>query len=215
MDAIKIIIVDDAKVTRIGLSVLFNQTKEFEIIGEAENGLRLLSLLHIKSPDVILMDVNMPVLDGIETSQQVLAKYPNIKIIALTNSNGEDSVFEMTEAGAKGFLTKDVDFVELRRAVLTVYDNGIYVAPKLVAHLRQSKASAQIKESVLLTAIQRQILELLCEGKALTNIAYLLKKDIELIEQQFLMLLEKTKTTNAVALVLFAIKHKLVENKLN
>ncbi len=210
MSKIKVFIVDDAKVTRIGLAHLLNNSNEFEVIAEADNGSQFLAMLYSKFPDIVLMDINMPVLNGIDATKEAIKKYPELKIIALTNFDGEEFVEPMVSAGAKGFLMKDAEFSELRRAILTVSENGTYITPKLVSCLRKEVKSKEIVSNIHINTLEKKVLNLLSEGNALPHIAYLLKEDIETVEQNFLNLLKQTNTRNAVALVLFAFKNKMV-----
>ncbi len=210
MGKIKIIIVDDAKVTRLGLNFLFCRSNDFEVIGEAEDGLQFLSLLETKMPDIVLMDVSMPVMDGIEATKEATIKYPSVKIIALTNIYSEDTFNKMISAGAKAFLTKEIEFSELRRAILTIFKNGIYIEPKIVNYIKNSKSPSEPIVRLDLTQLESQVLKLLSDGNTIHKTAYLLDIKVDIIEQQYLNLLQKTKTTNRVALLMFAIKNSIV-----
>ena len=210
MSKINIIIVDDVKMTRLGLSFLLNQHPDFEVIGEAENGRFFVNLLSSLKPDIVLMDINMPLLNGIQAAKEALQINPNIKIIALTNDDGEEYIEDMTSAGAKGFLMKSVDSEELRKAIITVNNGGTYIAPELISFLNKAIISSQVRESLQLTSLEKNVLQHLCNGKSLQETANALFLDIKIVENQCKYLSDKTKTKNAVGLVLFAIKHKLV-----
>lgn len=208
---IKIAIVDDVKMTRLGLSFLLKQHPELEICCEAENGRFFIQSLSTCKPDIVLMDINMPLLDGISATLEALAINPQLKVIALTNDDGENYIDDMTSAGAKGFLMKSVESAELKKAIITVYNGGTYIAPELISFYNKAKISSQIRESLSLTALENNVLQLLCTGKSLHEIANELLVDISIIEKQCEYLSTKTKTKNAVGLVLFAIKNNLVK----
>jgi len=129
----KIIIVDDVLMTRLGLSQMFRKIDTAEIIAEAENGKLFLDLLATHRPDVILMDIKMPVMDGLEATKKALDKYPGLKIIALTADSDESAIEEMVLSGAKGFLLKSVGVVELQKAIDTVLMGGTYYSSELVS----------------------------------------------------------------------------------
>ena len=210
MEKIKVIIVDDVEMTRIGLTFLIEKFDNIEKIAEADNGISLLNLLSIHNPDLILMDVNMPFMDGIKATSEVLKILPNIKIIALTNDDGEASIEEMINAGAKGFLMKKVDSKELLRAIEVVVNGGTYFAPELISYYNKKRIDAIKIEKPLLTSTELKVLSLLCQGNSAKDISLKLSISFNLVENHCKNLLIKTKTKNAVGLVLYAIKNDLV-----
>ena len=129
---IKVIIVDDVLMTRLGLSQMFRKIETAEIIGEAENGKAFLEIIELKMPDVVLMDIKMPVMDGLEATKRALNKYPNLKIIAFTADSNESAIEEMILSGAKGFLLKSVSVSELQKAIETVLTGRTYYSSELV-----------------------------------------------------------------------------------
>lgn len=211
MSSINIIIVDDVKMTRVGLSFLLKQNMDFNIIGEAENGRYFVQMLSQYNPDIVLMDINMPLLNGIDATKEALSIRPDLKIIALTNDDGEQFIAEMTDAGAKGFLMKSVEQNELRKAIITVHNGGTYIAPDLISYLNKSRISAHVRSDLQLTALEKNVLELLCKGMSIAEVSNHLFIEKSVVEKQIEYLSQKTKTRNAVGLVLFAIKHKLVK----
>ena len=129
----KLIIVDDVLMTRLGLSQMIKKIDTIEIIAEADNGQKFLELLNVHTPDVVLMDIKMPIMDGLEATKKGLNKNPSMRIIALTADGTESAIEEMVLSGAKGFLLKSVGVVELQKAVDTVMTGGTYYSSELVA----------------------------------------------------------------------------------
>jgi len=210
MDKINIAIADDVKMTRLGLTFLLNENKDFNVVGEAENGRFLLSSSFLKDTHIILMDINMPLLNGIEATKEISSLHPHIKVIALTNDDGESYIEAMTKAGAKGFLMKSVDSSELQRAIKIVSNGGTYIAPELI--ILYNKANIEsFEDRLFFSTIEKNILTFLCKGYTAKEIAKKLGEDITVIDSHCQDLLKKTKTRNAVGLVIFAIKHKITE----
>jgi len=210
MEKIKIIIVDDVEMTRVGLSILLKKNDKFEVIGEAPNGVQFLSLLSTSSPDLVLMDVNMPIMGGIEATREAKKRYPTIKFIALTNDDGEEYIEDMVIAGAKGFLMKKVSAEELHKAIEVVMNEGTYLAPELVSYYNRASMVQKDFRKISLTAGEETVLNFLCKGYSLKEIAEKLMVSPNFVDIQCKNLSEKTSTKNAVGLVLYAIKNKMV-----
>ena len=136
METIKIVLVDDNLLERTGLTYLLHENDEHEIIAEAENGEQFLDLLNSCNPDIVFMDIKMPILDGFNTTKQALVKNPDLKVIAITGDETERAVEEMIFAGAKGFLTKPVGPNELKKAIATVINGGIYFSQELIKYYK-------------------------------------------------------------------------------
>jgi len=204
-------IVDDVKMTRMGMSFLLQQNPDFEVIGEADNGRFFVNMLNNHAPDLVFMDVNMPMMNGIDATTEAMKLRPNLKVIALTNDDGEASIEEMTKAGAKGFLMKTVEFDELQKAIMIIMNGGSYIAPQLIAYYNRTSILNNRNDYIQLSPIENNILNLLCQSKSLADIARLLSVDVTVIEYHCENLSKKTNTRNAVGLVLYAIKNKLVK----
>jgi len=129
---IKIILVDDVQMIRYGFWLKFRKLKNVEIIGEAENGKLFLDLLTNLKPDIVFMDIQMPVMDGYEATKKAMSHNPFLKIIALTNNNEESTIDQMILSGARGFLLKSVQIDELQKAIETVMNGGTYISSELV-----------------------------------------------------------------------------------
>jgi DNA-binding NarL/FixJ family response regulator len=126
MNEIKVIVADDHDFIRDNLCIKLRETQNIKVIGEAANGQRAVELTRELKPDVIIMDVTMPVLNGIEATQQIFDEFPGTKIIGFSMHSGKEFVEEMLKAGAKGYLLKSCTIEELKKAILTVYTDQTY-----------------------------------------------------------------------------------------
>jgi len=212
MDKIRIIITDDHQLFRNGLKILLNAFQEFEVIGEASNGEEFLRLLKNIQADIVLMDINMPEMDGIEATRKALKLYPGIEIIALSMYGEEEYYYKMVDAGAKGFLLKDSDISEVKEAILTVKRGGSYFSQELLYHVIQKiKHREHENKSANLSKREKEILFKICEGLSNQEIAESLFISKRTVDKHRANLLGKTNSKNTASLILFAIRHKLIE----
>lgn len=212
MNRIKLLLVDDHQLFRNGLKLLLNSFKEFEIVAEASNGKECLDILETTSFNVILMDINMPEMDGITATLEILKLYPDTKIIALSMYGEEDYYFKMVDSGAKGFLLKDSDINEVKEAIITVNNGGTYFSSDLLHHVIQKikTRDAEIKESNL-SKREKEVLEKICEGLSNQEIADTLFISKRTVDKHRANLLCKTNSKNTASLILYAIKHNLID----
>jgi DNA-binding NarL/FixJ family response regulator len=212
----KVIIVDDHTIFREGFKLVLDTIAGVKVVGEAANGRELLSLMEHNKPDLVFMDINMPLLNGVEATKKALKINPEIKIIALSSFDDIDSINNMLYAGVEGYLVKDADYTEIEKAIDDVmsgknfFSNSILV--KLTVGATKKKDEAQKKESLPeLTKREQEILQLLCKGSSKSEIADKLHISERTVEKHKENLLSKTGTNNTVNLVLFALKHKMAE----
>ncbi|MBA4322539.1 MAG: DNA-binding response regulator [Odoribacter sp.] len=212
MEKIRIIIADDHQLFRNGLRMLLEASPEFEITGEASNGLELLRILQNCSTDIVLMDINMPEMDGIEATRKGLKLCPSIAVIALSMYGEEEYYYKMVDAGAKGFLLKDSDISEVKEAILTVRKGGSYFSQELLYHVIQKfKHRESETKSANLSKREKEILFKICEGFSNQEIAEALFISKRTVDKHRANLLGKTNSKNTASLILFAIKNKLIE----
>ncbi|MBU0489655.1 MAG: response regulator transcription factor [Bacteroidetes bacterium] len=214
MEKIKVLIADDHQIFRAGLLVLLREIPDVEIIGEASNGAEALTMIEYNMPHVILMDIKMPKMNGIETTKEVKLRYPEIKVLALSMHDEEEYLDAMLFAGAKGFLLKKVELDELDRAIHSVANGKNYFSEELVAILLNKVVLPNDNmqgEPLELSKREKEVLEHICQGLTNTEIGEKLFLSPRTIETHRANLLEKTQSKNTVSLVLFAIKHKLVK----
>jgi len=213
---IKLIIVDDHHLFREGLKKVLNESEDIEIIGEASNGKEFLEVLKTQQPDVVLMDIAMPEMDGIEATRKTIIQYPDLKMIALSMYDDQEYYYKMIHAGVKGFILKTSSKKELETAIRTVYDGDCYFSNDLLRniilnftpHNKNVKAGNQ---DIEFTKRETEVLQLLCKGLSNNEIADMLHVSTKTIDTHRLNLLSKTATKNTVSLVMFAIKNKLFE----
>lgn len=212
MEKIRIIITDDHQLFRNGLKILLSSFPEFEVTGEASNGAELIELLRTTKTDVILMDINMPEMDGIEATRKVGSLNQGICVIALSMYGEEEYYYKMVDAGAKGFLLKDSDISEVKEAIVTVMKGGSFFSQELLYHVIQKiKHREQETKSANLSRREKEILAKICEGLSNQEIADTLFISKRTVDKHRANLLGKTNSKNTASLILFAIKNKLIE----
>ncbi len=211
MNKIKIAIADDYKIYRDGLKVGLSADEKLEVISEADNGEDLLKLIEVNTPDVIIMDLKMPIMDGMEATTIVRKKYPHVKVLVVTMYDDDKFIIHMMENGANGYLLKNADPDEIIKSIYSVYENGYYfndlvnkaLLKKLVL---KNNLKPSFNQNVELTERELQVLKLICEEKTAAEIAkeiFLSPRSVEGIRQR---LIEKVGVRNTAGLVMFAVK---------
>jgi DNA-binding NarL/FixJ family response regulator len=209
---IRIIIADDHQLFRNGLRLLLGAFPGFTVTAEASDGNELLKILGNCAADVVLMDINMPEMDGITATRQALAKCPGLNVIALSMYGEEDYYYRMVDAGAKGFLLKDSDISEVREAILTVMKGGSYFSQELLYNVIQKFKTRETEVRMAnLSKREREILLKICEGLSNQEIADTLFISKRTVDKHRANLLSKTGSKNTASLILFAIRNKLIE----
>jgi DNA-binding NarL/FixJ family response regulator len=171
---IKIILADDHRIIREGLRALLDKESGVDVVAEAADGRTAVKLCREFIPDVIIMDITMPDLNGIEATHQILSEFPDTKVIALSMHSDKRFVSEMFNAGASGYLLKDSAFEELSSALQAVYSNQVYLSAQLAGlkdYLGRVKAEQILDSSPVLSTREREVLQLLAEGKTTHQIA--------------------------------------------
>lgn len=176
-DAIRVIVVDDESLVRAALRVFLESADGFEVVGEAHNGADAITLVRAVRPDVVLMDVQMPTMDGIEATRRLTKEFPGIKIIALTTFSTERVVVPMLSAGASGFLVKDTSPDQIVDAARLAFQGGYVLSPRVAQNLVTSIQSnepapaRELRRDEELTERELAVVTLLAEGKSNAEIA--------------------------------------------
>jgi len=204
---IKIVIVDDHKLFRSGLNFILKETEEFDVVGEASNGKEFLELLDEVTPDIVLMDIKMPEMGGIEASKLALEKYPKLNILVLSMFDDEQYYNTLIDLGIRGFILKDTDNSELKAAIKKVYEGNSYFAQELLLKIIKNKTNVA---TVNLSDRELEVLTYICKGHSNNEIADILNISIRTVERHRANMLEKTNSSNSIKLVLFAIKNNIV-----
>jgi len=174
--SIKILIVDDHEMVRDGLSVMMEREEDFTVVGEAQNGLEAVEKTKALNPDVVLMDLRMPDMDGVEAMRQIRAVQDDVKFLVRTTYDSDEYIFDAIEAGAKGYLLKDTSREELFRAVRTVNRGESLIEPAVVSRLLDrltelSHRAAHGPEHGALSEREVEVLQLMARGSANKQIA--------------------------------------------
>ena len=211
--SIRILLVDDHKIMRDGLRSLIEKQNGMAVVGEAENGRIALRLTRTLQPDVIVMDINMPDLNGIDATRQITAELPGVKIVAFSMHADRQFVAEMFKAGVSGYLLKDAAFDELAQAIRAVDDNQTYLGPQIagtvIKDYREQLLAYEPSDSAVPTGREREIIQLLAEGNSTKQIAHQLNISIKTIESHRRNIMEKLKIQSIAELTKFAIREGL------
>jgi DNA-binding NarL/FixJ family response regulator len=210
---IRVLIADDHTIMRAGLRSLLEKEDQIEVVAEAENGRKAVQLAVENEPDVVVMDVSMPDLNGIEATSQVLESLPKAKVIALSMHTDKRFVMGMLRAGASGYLLKDCASRELASAIVTVASNKKYLSPDIAGVvIEDSLYGGQQEEktvSSILSAREREVLQLIAEGWSTKQIASHLYVSVKTIETHRRQIMKKLDLHNIADLTKYAIREGL------
>jgi two-component system, NarL family, response regulator DegU len=215
MAKIQIAVVDDHSLFRKGMISILQQVPDFEVVVEAVNGQEFLDKLPAQQVDVVLMDLQMPVLDGIKTTEIVRAKHPDTKVLILSMHDEDQFVLHLMEIGANGYLLKDTDPEEVEKAIRKVYETDIYFSDfvsKIM--LRKMNRKTQQENKIFnyktdLSERELQVLKHICEGLTTAEIGDIVSLSPRTVEGHRLRMMEKLGLKNTAGLVAFAIRNNL------
>lgn len=203
----KVIIADDHTLFRQGLRLILEDIEGIEVMADVANGQELIDITNQFLPDLIIMDINMPQVNGIEASRILLRKYPDLKILVISMYSDEQYYNSVIENGVKGFILKDAENSELRAAVNAILNGKTYFSQELLIKLIRGK---QHPVNVAITHREQEVLELICQGLSTQEIATRLFLSERTVENHRASLLDKTGCRNSLSLVLYAIRNNLV-----
>jgi len=212
-EKIRILIVDDHKVVREGLKAFISPLPQFEIIGEAQDGIEAIAEADKLQPDVILMDLLMPKMDGIEATQAIKQKFPNIQILILTSFSDEEQVITAIRAGASGYLLKDSSPNELKKAILDVYRGESAIPTHIASILMRelNRAQEETQPTHLLSERELELLIMVAQGLTNQVISEQLTISVWTVRTHITHILKKLKIENRTQATLYALREGLVD----
>lgn len=206
---IRILIADDHAVVRRGLAMVLNLEDDMEVVGEAENGEEAIELAEKLNPDLILLDLIMPIMDGYVAAETLKQKLPEIKIVILTGTHDEENVFELLESGIDGYVSKDVKPKELKGAIRSVMQGEAYLDPAIAQLASGQSAKQDLAHN--LTPREVEVLEWLATPNTYKEIAPILNISEETIRSHAKSILHKLNQRNRAQAVLFALQAGIID----
>jgi two-component system, NarL family, response regulator NreC len=214
MMSIRVLLVEDHTLVRSGVRSLLEASNEVQVIGEAANGREAVDLSRQLSPELVLMDVAMPELNGIEAARQIRAAQPDVRVVMLSMHEDQQYVFESLKAGANGYVLKASAFQELLLAISTAMSGKNYISPALSGtlmddYVRRAQGDQKDSELAKLSGREREVLQLIAEGKSSAEVADLLHISVRTVDTHRHNLMSKLEIHSIAGLTKFAIRHGL------
>ena len=210
-----ILLADDHTLVRAGIRSLIQEMEDARILAEASNGREAVALAASLRPSIVVMDIAMPELNGIEATERIKRECPETHVLILSMHSSEDFVRRALAAGASGYLVKDSAPLELRLALEALCRGEVYVSSRvsktLLQSLRQGKSDPATPTLQALTSRQREILQMIAEGKSTKEIAFTLEVSSKTIESHRAALMQRLGIRDLAGLVLYAVRHRLVD----
>jgi two-component system, NarL family, response regulator NreC len=210
----RILLADDHRIVREGLKSLLNDEPDMEVVAEAPDGRQAVEMVDEHSPDVVVMDIGMPQLNGIEATRRIVADHPNARVIALSMHSDRRFMSEILKAGASGYLLKDGAFEELAGAIRTVNEGRMYLSPRITDvvlddYVRTMSIRGEPSAFAALTPREREVLQLLAEGKATKQAAAALHVSVKTVETHRRQIMTKLDIHSVAELTKYAIREGL------
>ncbi len=212
MPPIKILIADDHEILREGIRRMIEKEPDMEVVGEAEDGRSAVKLARKLAPDVVLMDITMPDLNGMDATRKIVSETPGVKVLALSMHQDRKYVTGMLEAGATGYLIKGCKFEELATAIRSVARKNVYLSPRIADMVLQGylgKSPKKFAEPVL-SSREREVLQLLAEGNSVKETAFKLGVSAKTVETHRRHIMEKLQISNSSEIVKYALREGLI-----
>lgn len=212
---IKLIIVDDQSILREGLKFMLSRRENIEVIGTGQNGREAYDLCKNNNIDIVLMDIKMPVMDGVEATKIIKRDFPHVNIIILTTFNDDEFIFEALKFGASGYLLKDASMEKIEEAIIEVYNGGVLIQPNVAKKMvnmfsKMTHEDIEIDDRVdQLTDREKDILRNLGEGKSNREIADVLYISEGTVKNHITSVLSKLELRDRTQLALFAVKNRI------
>ncbi len=209
-DKIRLVLADDHPLIREGFKSLLSKSVKFEIVGEAENGRELVDVAKKLQPDVILTDVTMPFMTGLEAIEQLAKEYPLMKFIVLTMHEEREYIMNALKIGASGYLLKNIEWHDLERAINSVYEGGKFFSPIVTNILAESVIKSETPEPGEITPREKEVLDLVALGNSTKQVADRLGISIRTVESHRINMLKKMRVSNTAELIRKAIELKII-----
>lgn len=210
MNKIKLILADDHPLIREGFKSLLGKNDTFEIVGEAETGKELIDLVSVTSPDIILVDITMPQLNGLDAIEQLRKEYPLLKCMVLTMHEEREYILKALKNGAHGYVLKNIERAELERAIHAVYNGQKYFSSVVMSILAESVGKKENAVYPDITPREKEVLELVAGGRSTKQIADKLNISIRTVESHRINMLKKFDVSNTAELIKRAIELKII-----
>jgi two-component system response regulator NreC len=215
MQKIKVLVVDDHTIVRDGICILLGLAGDVEIVGEASNGKEAIEMVKKLKPDVVIMDIAMPIMNGIEATRRINKEFPEIKILALTQYSNKEYVYPIIEAGAKGFISKTAASSELASGIRSIYKGDSFLSPSVAkVFVEDYQMGSTIKTNHdpydELTYREREILKLLAEGYTINEIAEMLIISPKTVDGHKTRLMSKLDIHSRADLIKYAVRKGII-----
>lgn len=210
MTILQAFIVDDHHIFRQGLTLMLNKLPNIKVIAEAEDGEQFINNLEKYNPDIVFLDIKMPNMDGMQAAEVALKMRPSLKIIVMTMFEEPSYFNRMVELGVQGFLLKNAEMMEIRKAIARIEEGDSYFSEELLKNMKENSTEATEPVDLKLSKREKEVLDYLCMGLANNEIAKKLFISPRTVDGHRANLLSKTNSKNTVSLVLFAVKNNLV-----
>jgi DNA-binding NarL/FixJ family response regulator len=210
MQKIKLLLADDHPLIREGFNSLLTKNERFNIVGIAENGKELVELTGRLSPDIVLCDISMPVMNGMDALVQIMKLYPETKCVVLTMHEEREYIVNALKIGVHGYILKSIERFDLEKAIVTVYEGGKYFSPMVTNILAESVARPEQITVGELTPREKEVLQLVAEGKSTKQVADKLGIGTRTVESHRVNMLKKMKVSNTAELVKKAIEMRIL-----
>lgn len=210
---IRVLVVDDHAIVREGIGSLLTRHKDIQIVGQADNGRHAIELVSQLSPDIVLMDIQMPGMNGLEATREIHKRFPRVRVLVLTQYENKEYVMPLLRAGAVGYIPKSARASELVGAIRTVFEEGAYLPPRITQTVVRllSESAADEAKSIPLTEREIQVLRLVAEGLNSREIAERLNISVKTVDTHRANMMEKLQAHNTAELIKIAIQKGIVQ----
>jgi DNA-binding NarL/FixJ family response regulator len=215
MSALRVLLADDHALMRAGIRALLDRLPGVEVVGEAGNGREALEMIKRSAPNVLLMDISMPELGGLEALPRIVKSFPAVKVLILSRHASEEYVLRALRCGAAGYMLKEAAVEELALAIKAIAKGDTYLSPLISRTVVESylkRAAGQEGPGEQLTARQREILQLIAEGKSTKEVAFVLGISIKTVEAHRSQLMDRLDIHDVAGLVRYAIRTGLISD---